>query len=360
VNALVGRQPQLASALLTHEAFVAPAHLALVPSLGTKYRLPAARRFLVAVRKDRQFIWSGELVDLLASLPGEEVKPLFRQKWREVALRERLLLLFALRPEALDREKYLWGLEASNLEVIRACLSALLKLPRDNSTAGLVPMLRLLKRLAGELEASSDRERVLKLLQHQTGVEFQIREGDGSRNALHLAYQPVFDWFRRVHPALVRGWAGEGSMHPSAWDLKKKSVRWPGGDAHRGGQIYQELGCAYCHEGPRSLGPSLRGMGTRLSRELLFESVLYPHWQVPDSYRTTVVVTRDGMKYDGTILHEGPEMLLLQTGSETTVRLYRNEIFQRYKSRHSLMPAGLIDQLASPDLAALDAFLGDL
>src|SRR5439155_23643465 len=119
---LLHGDPKLAEALLRHPAFVSSGHVTLAASLQGDLRRQAAGLFLSAVRKGADFPWSGELMELFRALPGAEVLPLLRAQWSNLALRDGVLLALARQPEAVDRDKFLTGLESSDRSVTRACL----------------------------------------------------------------------------------------------------------------------------------------------------------------------------------------------------------------------------------------------
>ena len=80
VTRLVRRDPALADALLRQPDFATPGHLALVNCLGTNRQAQAARLYLAAVERNARFPWSAPLIDLLAHLPGAQVRTLFRNE----------------------------------------------------------------------------------------------------------------------------------------------------------------------------------------------------------------------------------------------------------------------------------------
>ena len=106
-----------------------------------------------------------------------------------------------------------------------------------------------------------------------------------------------------------------------------------------------------------AFGPDLAGVGGRFSRADLFTAILQPSRDVPPRYRATVVTTEDGKVYQGLIVYEATDGVLLQTGQGTTVRVAGSQIAPRRVSEISLMPAGLLDKLADRELADLYAYL---
>jgi hypothetical protein len=70
--------------------------------------------------------------------------------------------------------------------------------------------------------------------------------------------------------------------------------------------------------------------------------------------------TTAGKVYQGIILYESVDGLILQTGPATTVRLRGDQIAERRASPVSLMPAGLLDRLGAGEVADLYAYLRTL
>jgi hypothetical protein len=129
VQVLLQRDSKLGGAIVQHPNFPRPGNLVLVPLLGSDRYLTCARLYLSAVQRGPSFPWTAELIDLLSALPSEEVLPLFRRQWSNVALRDRLVLELARQPRTEDRDKFVTALSSTQPQV-RAAMSALLKLPR--------------------------------------------------------------------------------------------------------------------------------------------------------------------------------------------------------------------------------------
>jgi hypothetical protein len=64
--------------------------------------------------------------------------------------------------------------------------------------------------------------------------------------------------------------------------------------------------------------------------------------------------------YQGLIVYEATDSVILQTGPATTVRLTNPQVREKRLTATSLMPAGLLDRLADRDLADLYAYLKGL
>ena len=74
-------------------------------------------------------------------------------------------------------------------------------------------------------------------------------------------------------------------------------------------------------------------------------AILQPSKDVSPRYRTTLLETTAGKVYQGIILYEAVDGLILQTGPAATVRLRGDQIAERRASPLSLMPTGLLDRL---------------
>src|SRR5262249_17852449 len=159
----------------------------------------------------------------------------------------------------------------------------------------------LLLRLEQEPKQDKARRQALALLDRQSGTSFSIREKGTAAAELAVAYQPVFDWFGKRHPALVE------SLHPgngedrAAWKRILSSVEWQKGNPTRGEVLFRDRACQTCHAGSRALGPDLPGVTRRFSRDDLFTAIIDPSRDVAPAYRTNVVETRNGQLITGMV-----------------------------------------------------------
>ena len=360
VQRLLARDPHLTDALVRHPDFATPGHVHLVALLSSDRYLPAARIYLAAVQKSPRFTWTGPLIELLAGLPAEQVRPLFRRQWNNLALREDLLLQLAQKPEPADRDKFLWGLDSAQPQVVRAAMTALLELPRDSSDKTPLATLRLLRRLLQEPKEQVMRAQAVVLLNTGTGQKFATQEQAADPASLKAAYQPIFDWFAQKQPALVRRLDAEDQEDPIKWDRLLKSVPWDRGNTVNGEGLFRARGCASCHTLGTALGPDLSAVTSRLSQKDLFDAILFPSRDVADPYKMTSFQTRDGLTYTGMVAFESADGVILQTGGATTVRLADTDILSREPSHRSLMPNGLLTGLKPLDIADLYAYLKTL
>ena len=354
--ALLRREPGLADALIRHPDFATPGHLPLVPGLGAERFIVCARLYFIALSRDANFPWSAALIDLLSALPSEEVLPLFRRQWNNLALRDRLLLELARNPQLVDRDKFIVGLGSTQSEVTRACLGALLGLPRDESMKALLPAMRVLRAALGDTNGQTLRAQTVLLLNQQAGQNFRIQEAGGHPAR---AYQPVFDWFAGKYPALVPQLDREDAESQGKWDYIYKTVPWDKSQAARGEPIFASR-CATCHAGPGSVAPDLGGIAQRLSPVDLLNAIVFPSRDIAPPYRQTTFTTRAGESHTGLIAFEAADSILVQTGAGTTVRLATGDIMSRVPSPLSLMPSGLLEGLRAQEIADLHGYLRTL
>ncbi len=340
---IFARRPGFAEAVLRHSAFVAPGHVEIAAALPIEARARAARNFLEASGK-ADFGWGQPLVELLSTLPPGEFHAALRGQWSNFGLRDTIVLRLAGTPAPEDREKYLWGVEGANPQVVDASLGALEKLPRDETPSNLVPLLKLLRRLLLEPSQNARRARVAALLGRQSGMSFAVREAGTTPIALKAAYAPVFDAF----PPLEEG------ANPAAL---LEGVPWEKGDAARGAEVFRARGCQTCHAVQGALGPALSGAAQRFSREDLFLAIADPSRDVAPPYRTTMFLTKDGQVFTGIVAFSSADGYIVQTGATTTVRINTSDIAGIRPGALSLMPNDLLKGLKSLDLADLYAYL---
>ena len=77
-------------------------------------------------------------------------------------------------------------------------------------------------------------------------------------------------------------------------------------------------------------------------------------------YRTTLITTENGKVYQGLIIYEAVDGVILQTGADSTVRIDGKQIASRRVTDTSLMPVGLLDKLLDTEIADMMSFLKSL
>ncbi len=152
--------------------------------------------------------------------------------------------------------------------------------------------------------------------------------------------------------------AGGESLPPIA-DLVKRT-----GNADRGKELYATTGtCAKCHkvqgEG-KEVGPDLSEIGSKLSKEALYLSILDPSAGVSFNYETWALRTLDGTVLSGILVSRTDDAIELKTAEAIVHKLPRDEIDQLKKQTISLMPADIQKLLKAQDLVDIVEYLTTL
>jgi putative heme-binding domain-containing protein len=140
------------------------------------------------------------------------------------------------------------------------------------------------------------------------------------------------------------------------------------GDADRGRILFANgtiANCKSCHrfgdesalDGPALVGPNLAEIGSKLKREELLESILYPSRTIDEKFQAYLILTMDGLAHSGLIAKQDDHHIVLLGGDNTEKRLARANIDDIIPSRLSLMPEGLCRDMTAEQLADLLALL---
>ena len=124
--------------------------------------------------------------------------------------------------------------------------------------------------------------------------------------------------------------------------------------------------CGSCHrlngEGG-TVGPDLTGTN-RVNANWLLLNVLEPNADVQDAYKMTVVTTRDGRTYSGSIAAETDRQLTLRVigamaadQGRSSVIVNKADIQSRETTAVSMMPPGLLDTLTDSEVVDLMAYV---
>jgi putative membrane-bound dehydrogenase-like protein len=143
-------------------------------------------------------------------------------------------------------------------------------------------------------------------------------------------------------------------QHPTVAELVKMS-----GDAVKGKVVFTNS-CAMCHvvnaEGIE-LGPKLSEIGSKLSKEGLYMSVLYPNAGIGFGYETFEVKTKSGDSYQGIIVSKNETDIVLRIPGGMT-KSFKTSALKSWKQLpESLMPEGLADGMSTKELVDLMDYL---
>jgi len=344
---LARKDPALNQRLLKDESFGRPDHIVLTYAPGFD-RYQAARVLIQRSDSNAEFPWTPAHVELLGELSDKEVKPLARRLWSQPALRDALLPLLARAPEKADRSRFISALGSPRLATIRTALEALERVQAPDDGTACLALIRCLRSLPDGKEEKPLKERLATALRN-------IAQADHGTDASRWS-----EWFSANHPNLASQLHGTDGVDVAGWSRRLQAIDWTRGEAGRGQVVYQKTGCASCHSGGQALGPDLRGVTGRFSREDLFTAIVQPSRDVSPRYQTALIATVDGKVYQGSIIYEATDSVILQTGPTTTLRIAGNQIASKRSTPVSLMPAGLLDQATDQDIADLFAYLRTL
>ncbi len=117
------------------------------------------------------------------------------------------------------------------------------------------------------------------------------------------------------------------------------------GNVDQGKVVFNTVGkCNTCHvvsgEG-KEVGPNLTEIGSKLSREAMFESILYPSAGISHNYETWTVVTNDGNSISGLLVSQTPDEVQLKGVDAIVRKVAKKDIDELAKQTVSLMPADL-------------------
>lgn len=342
---LAEKDAKLHEAVAGHPQFGRPDHALFAQAAGFP-RQRAAAVFLDRLQREKDYTLTAAVVDVLGNLPAEQVVPVLRKLWGQTGQDAAILPLLARAPIAEDRPKFVEGLGSAQPSVVRACLEALARLEGTDDGSESLGLLLALKRLPDN--EKDVRAKVLERLRHVSGQAWEAK------------YPAWMDWFAKAHPKLAPRLTNPDGVDVPAWEKRLARLDWQTGDAPSGEKVFLKANCASCHSSSQSVGPDLAGIAGRFSRADLFTAIVQPSRDVAARYQVTIAETTDGKIYQGLVIYDAVDSLLLQTGPSATVRLDGHAVVSRRVATVSLMPAGLLDPLSDQEIVDLYAYLRTL
>jgi putative heme-binding domain-containing protein len=100
----------------------------------------------------------------------------------------------------------------------------------------------------------------------------------------------------------------------------------------------------------KEVGPNLSEIGTKLSREALFESILYPSAGISHNYETYSLALDSGTTVSGIKLSETEDSVTIRDSEAISRTISKDEIDEIVKQGVSLMPADLQKLLTAQEL----------
>ena len=121
--------------------------------------------------------------------------------------------------------------------------------------------------------------------------------------------------------------------------------------------------CATCHKAGGQggeVGPDLTGVGKRLSKRQILESILDPSKDIDPKFAAYTVETEDGRKLTGLLVTKDDKAIVIRDSQGKDARVPLSQVVNLTPSRKSLMPDQLLRDLTAEQAADLLAYLESL
>ncbi len=129
------------------------------------------------------------------------------------------------------------------------------------------------------------------------------------------------------------------------------------GDVEHGAQLFRGVAtCANCHivdQHGKEVGPNLSEIGSKLSREAMFTSILDPSAGISHNFENYIVLTDSGQVINGLKMSETADAVVIRTAEAIDRNISKEEIETMKISEKSIMPENLhhtIDQKGLIDI----------
>jgi putative membrane-bound dehydrogenase-like protein len=356
-QALCKVDPAMPTLLAEQPGFGEPGHVLFLTQVPQGLIPKAIEGIVKTIEADPDYKWSNDVVFTIGESKLPEHMALLRKQLDNLSVRDSVLITIADRATKEDREILLSGLESAQLNAVEACLKALVKLPRSNEAAEQFQLLAAARRLINDKREFQLRETAMRLLQNNTSQSQQFAFGEEGYRLQPEAMNLWQTFLEQRYPDY---------RPPQTSDVALKilsslnAVNWDAGDAVNGGRLFERLACARCHGGRQALGPDLKGVTKRFTRNDLFAAIVEPNRDISPRYQTTSIETNTGKVYTGLIVYESVDGVLLRDAEHKTYRIEAADMENKVQQRNSLMPAGLLKDTQPSDLADLDAYLRGL
>ena len=356
---LVKFDPGLPAALVADAQFGVPGHAIFANNLPLAEKQAAARKLIAGIAKleDEQarIAWSPDLIKLVSALPDAEALPILRKQFADPRLTDTVALQLAKKGQPEDRARWIDALISTQPTVVAAMAEALLTLDKQKPVPVEVgKAVRALRRLEGQKVDPKVKQTLVTLLEGWTGAKLAIENPKEDISA------PWVRWYMKTYPKDAAALPGLASADFATWKKRLDKIDWDPGDEKRGEVVFQRKNCYRCHGESRRLGPDLTGIAQRFSRDDLFVAIFDPSKDIAPAFKATTIVTKAGKVHNGMIIYESPDLHLLQTTPDITVRIGREELELVQPSNISFMPTGLLDDLTDADLRDLYAYIKSL
>lgn len=197
---------------------------------------------------------------------------------------------------------------------------------------------------------------------------------NGAQRLVELAQQKKLD--ATLTPAVAAG------LHTAQWrDIKEQAEKlFPSppsknnkplrpitelvklnGDPTRGKLLFNTTGtCAKCHivnDIGKEVGPNLSEIGSKLSPQAMYESILFPSAGVSHNYETHMIVTEDGTSISGIMVSDTPDSVTLKGADAIPKTVKKSAIEEMVTQKISLMPADVQKLLTEQELVDIVKYM---
>ena len=182
----------------------------------------------------------------------------------------------------------------------------------------------------------------------------------GKDGALYLAHHGVSDyWYNSTEEKT-------GGYYKIVYDetlrdnpVKVRAVNTSNlfaGSTAVGKQLFAEHACSACHSPDSTselLGPNLKGIGKRLSREEILEEIANPSNIIKPSMAGMRITKKDGQVLLGRVVNADQSQISLMLVGNSIVKIPRSEIAKAENEMKSLMYEKLLDGMSKEEVSSL-------
>ena len=158
---------------------------------------------------------------------------------------------------------------------------------------------------------------------------------------------------------LPRPKSKDGKALPPISDLVEMK-----GDAKAGAAVFRNnnggpncIGCHQIGDEGRQVGPPLTTIGTKLSKEQFYESILTPSAAILMSFELWIVRTKDGDIKTGIKTEENDDHITLKDNTGEYIDIPLSKIAEKKQSALSMMPEDITKSMSVKDLVDVVEYL---
>ena len=107
----------------------------------------------------------------------------------------------------------------------------------------------------------------------------------------------------------------------------------------------------------KEVGPALTEIGSKLSKQALLESILFPSAGISHNYETYAVVLETGNVVTGLMVSKTDQEIVIKTQDAIVRKFALQEVDELHTVNASLMPADLQKEMSTQDLLDVVEYL---